>query len=486
MKKVLFLLCLLVLIIPLNVKAYYFSYPIEFIKVDDQGNYINDAEFYIHSINGNLTFDVVKTTEISDSSPTPISTRKLGNGDIINNGRYEFSSGGELNYNDFLSILGPEERQIVEDLSDYNNYQRYLDLLSQEYSSDYARLMVTRGADFYYSEECLFETPSPQSSDKDYNIKKMEGETLICPTIYLNIPVMMMLEETKAPVGYKKEKAIIEYLFKVTYTLDKNNNYALDGNPYVSYDATNLYKYNYEFDYSNIIDTYKNAMTGMNDDELFYKNECNMYYYGIPTGTLTSGVIGNNLKDYNVVRLEGDEPDCYNIPIIIDYKDGSKLTISSYVNNGGRTKAVKGSEVKYKVVVRNIGTSESNNNVITAKIPNGFEYVPGSASNNGEYIESTNSIRWNVDIINVESSVELTFNASVSEDVDLDASYISTATVTNDSNEEVESNETVVILQGEITNPKTGDFNKVLALFILSVVGFILYYVVDNKPIKSL
>ena len=91
-----------------------------------------------------------------------------------------------------------------------------------------------------------------------------------------------------------------------------------------------------------------------------------------------------------------DNINCSILPIIIDHKNGAVLTISSYVNNGGSTKAVKGSTVNYKVVVKNEGTSESTNNVITSKIPEGFKYVVGSASDNGEYIESTNSIRWNV------------------------------------------------------------------------------------------
>ena len=67
-----------------------------FIKTDEQGNYINDAEFKIHSVNGNVEYEVWKTTEplaIEVPPAQDMSTRKLETvGTITNNGQYEFFS----------------------------------------------------------------------------------------------------------------------------------------------------------------------------------------------------------------------------------------------------------------------------------------------------------------------------------------------------------------------------------------------------------
>ena len=139
------------------------------------------------------------------------------------------------------------------------------------------------------------------------------------------------------------------------------------------------------------------------------------------------------------------------------------------------------------ILLHNIRLSiSSTNNVITSRIPEGFEYVEGSASDSGVYLESTNSVRWNIDEIGVESTKELTYKVSVSEDVDLTQSYISSATISSDDVEEMESNETMVTLQGEIENPKTGDARNVLILFALSVAGLIVYYIQDKKVLRGL
>ena len=239
----------------------------------------------------------------------------------------------------------------------------------------------------------------------------------------------------------------------------------------------------YNIDYSNILGLETKRQSITNDEELYYKTDCGNYFMPI-VQSMTAPTPTNSLKNYSTKKMEMNS--CYNYPVLIDYKSDVRLVISSYVNNGGSTRAEKGSKVDYKIVVRNEGTASSSNNIITSKIPYGFEYVDGSASDSGEYVESLNAIRWNVSEISAESEKELTYKVSVSEDVDLTQSYISSATISSDDVEEMESNETMVTLQGEIENPKTGDARNVLILFALSVAGLIGYYFLDNKVFRGL
>ena len=483
MKKLLFLL--LVLLIPLKLKAAIF------IKVDEQGNYINDAEFKVHSLDGSIEYEVVKTKEAehldanSEKTPTPMSVKKLALGDILDDGQYYFENYGTENYNKLLNILGPEERQIVEGLKNLSNMDYYEDLLyGHTYATDYERYQATRGIGFIVDRNCM----NNMSSTKNYRAKFMEGETdstqqIICEKITVDVPVLMILEETKAPQGLKKSKAIVEYLYRVVYEYDESYNYI--NNPTVTYMVTSLYKYDYELDYSNMLDLVRKKEISTNDDELYFKDDCGDYYKS--NFVLFAPTPINSIKKYNVTKLEGEVegaegPVCMGYPVIIDHENGAVLTISSYVNNGGSTKAIKGSKINYKVVVKNEGTENSTNNVITSIIPEGFKYVEGSASDNGVYLESANAVRWNVDVIDVESTKELTYKVSVTEDVDLDKAYISTATVMNDASDEIVSNETRVTLES-IENPKTGEANKIIVLFVVCVIGLIGYYLIDRKSI---
>lgn len=482
MKKIFLSIIILLIIVPLKINAF------TFIKEDEEGNYINDAEFRVRSLDGSITYNVRRKSELDNQgfrSPTPMSVKKMDTESGLIPGQYlisnEYYEGNETTefYNKLLNILGPEERQIVEDLKDYSKYQYYRNILDASYSSDYERLVATRGIILNDDNVCPnATTPTPNSN------LIAENEELGCTRVYVTVPVLMVLEETKAPIGLKKEKAIIEYYYVIEYSFNNNYENRFVRVERVSAEISGLFvKYNYDLDYSNILGLETKRQSITNDEELYYKTDCGNYFMPV-VQSMTAPTPTNSLKNYSTKKMEMDS--CYDYPVLIDYKSDVRLVISSYVNNGGSTRAEKGSKVDYKIVVRNEGTASSSNNIITSKIPYGFEYVDGSASDSGEYVESLNAIRWNVSEISAESEKELTYKVSVSEDVDLTQSYISSATISSDDVEEMESNETMVTLQGEIENPKTGDARNVLILFALSVAGLIGYYFLDNKVFKGL
>ena len=486
MKKIVVILIMFILIIPLKIGAlsgsrYYF------IKTDEQGNFINDAEFKVHSLDGSIEYNVWKNV-LGGKAPTPMSTIKLAIDDIAEDGQYYLFNSGEEDYNKLYNILSDDQKAVLEDLKDESKHAQYYELRDQTYSSDLERMQATHGIEFIMESNCVItEGPTPQVSDKNYNPTFMANEINGCMKLDIYVPVAMILEETKAPAGLKKEKAVMTFKYIITYDFDydsSNNSYIYLGVSKVNYSVLGMYKYSHDINYSDVLNIYRKETILTNEDELYLKTDCGNYYVPETALITKAPTATNSIKEYKTSKMNNSQ--CFNYPVIIDHENGAVLTISSYVNNEGSTKASKGSELNYKVVVKNEGTTSSTNNVITSRIPEGFEYVEGSASDSGVYLESTNSVRWNIDEIGVESTKELTYKVSVSEDVDLTQAYISSATISNDGNDEIESNETRVILEGTITNPKTGDFNRIIILFVLCVAGFILYYIQDKKVLRGL
>lgn len=72
-----------------------------------------------------------------------------------------------------------------------------------------------------------------------------------------------------------------------------------------------------------------------------------------------------------------------------------------------------GDTVVYKLVVRNTGKSEAKDVVITDTVPEGLIYVADSASDNGSFNISSNTVTWAIGNLAAGESVERTFNVQV-------------------------------------------------------------------------
>ena len=113
MKKIFLSIIILLIIVPLKINAF------TFIKEDEEGNYINDAEFRVRSLDGSITYNVRRKSELDNQgfrSPTPMSVKKMDTESGLIPGQYlisnEYYEGNETTefYNKLLNILGPEER----------------------------------------------------------------------------------------------------------------------------------------------------------------------------------------------------------------------------------------------------------------------------------------------------------------------------------------------------------------------------------------
>lgn len=92
-----------------------------------------------------------------------------------------------------------------------------------------------------------------------------------------------------------------------------------------------------------------------------------------------------------------------NTPIIVDKKGSSALTVNSYVNSKEEVNLTESGNVEIKVFVKNSGKAASYDNKVVSNIPEGVEYVAGSASDNGIYDSSKNTVSWDLDYLDASS-----------------------------------------------------------------------------------
>ena len=146
---------------------------------------------------------------------------------------------------------------------------------------------------------------------------------------------------------------------------------------------------------------------------------------------------------------------------------------------------VRGNEVTYTLIVKNIGQGAAQNVVITDAIPEGLRFVEGSA-NLGGTLES-GTLSWKLDTLAPNEEVTLTFRVKVPY-VQEDTAWNNIAAVTGaNSDESVDSNE-VTILVKVPTNPVTGDNFRMLTfigMLILSSFGLAAVMVSKKRSEKE-
>ena len=103
--------------------------------------------------------------------------------------------------------------------------------------------------------------------------------------------------------------------------------------------------------------------------------------------------------------------------------------IKNYVNDKTNIIAVTKEKVKYKVLVKNIGTLSAVDSIVTSVIPEGFKYVENSANNNGVY--DNGEIKWNVSKLDNNKSIELSYEAYAEPDSIIGKDYVSEASISN-------------------------------------------------------
>ncbi len=158
-------------------------------------------------------------------------------------------------------------------------------------------------------------------------------------------------------------------------------------------------------------------------------------------------------------KSNGDSAAYYLVPYFVAQKGEVTFEMENTVNGLVKYNASNKKELNYKIRIKNTGNIPSNGNVIVTYVPNEIEVDEESITDNGEYNKSDNTITWNVDIIDVDETVELTYSAIAPNESD-GKEFIGKSSITSEQVLSAKySNNTIVTLDKiveVIDNPETG------------------------------
>lgn len=207
-------------------------------------------------------------------------------------------------------------------------------------------------------------------------------------------PTVFYLEEKEVPTDYQKQKVLLRGVIKVNY--DTKDQVIITSVELKSLDENLSMEYG-EYDLDDLISTsYEKT------NELWSKKENIMY----------------REKEENTLGIN-----------LFGKKGTIDFIIKNYVNDKTNIIAVTKEKVKYKVLVKNIGTLSAVDSIVTSVIPEGFKYVENSANNNGVY--DNGEIKWNVSKLDNNKSIELSYEAYAEPDSIIGKDYVSEASISN-------------------------------------------------------
>ncbi len=161
------------------------------------------------------------------------------------------------------------------------------------------------------------------------------------------------------------------------------------------------------------------------------------------------------------------------VPYFIAQEGDVSFNINNTVNGVAKYNASKERDLNYKITITNTGNAASGNNQITANVPKEIVIDENSISNNGHYNKTSNTIVWNIDHLEPEEVLELSFKATVPKDVKT-TELISNSTINSDNTEMIiVSNNTIVTLDKTLEileNPYTGNVITYLGLTFNAIV----------------
>ena len=165
-------------------------------------------------------------------------------------------------------------------------------------------------------------------------------------------------------------------------------------------------------------------------------------------------------------------------------KNNANLSINTTVNEKESISTTSNSKLTYRVNISNSGNIAALDNKVVAKLPEGFNYVEGSASNNGKYNSNDNTITWTLYRIDEESNISLSYEAYAPDGLSSLKSYVGEASLESFSiSNRIESNKTTVRL---MLNPKTNAPLYGIGITLIIVWGVALYLYIEHKRKVSL
>ena len=105
------------------------------------------------------------------------------------------------------------------------------------------------------------------------------------------------------------------------------------------------------------------------------------------------------------------------VPYFMAEKGTVSFAIDNTVNGVTKYNASKEKKLEYKITVKNTGDVSSSNNEITTYVPSEIKINEQDINSNGEYNKNDNTISWNIERIEADETIILTYTATAPENV---------------------------------------------------------------------
>ena len=461
-----------------ELSGYYDEY-VYFYKEDEEENIIDNAEFIYRNLDGNLSYDVAFDNYYH---------------------AYKFENSISEDNEKLLKITPSNTKDVLLNFRKMEDFTPYINVVHKKSTIyNFKNLYV----------DCDYNNNAFSFNNK-YSTKKLVSEHKY-DRCYAYIPTVMFIEETKTPKGLEKETAVLpatitfvfefnqetEEITKISSFLDAFSKTTFEdesGHEYLHYDM-NLYKYDESLDYNNIESVY-NTFINYDKNMIYSKSE----YCKKMIKDANPEYQKSIKNDYQIKKLTDEDDSSEHLlkikcetPIIVDKKGSSALSVNSYVNSKEKVNLTESSNVEIKVFLKNSGKAPSYENKVVSNVPEGVEYVAGSATDNGVYDEEKNTVTWDLDYLDASSGYIFSYEVAVTTG-SKESVYVTTSSVSSDDNETpIVSNEAKVTTPGvggdapeeeseEIVNPKTGDERSFVIILGLLIGSIVLFSIKNKKP----
>ena len=445
------------------------NYYYYFYKSDEEGNNIINAKFILRDKEGIIKYDVLYDEDYK---------------------AYGYVRSFEYDYQKLLNVLPLNVEDVVSSFRKMEDFIPYINSQSEKSSIKNFDNMNVR---------CI--STENDSISKNNNLVVPTDKFLNYSYCRVYVPTVMFLEEVVTPKGYEKETAVLPAIIGFIYDFDQETGEIINTdsgiNTFINFPTSpiyfdeneydikfeRLYKYDNTLDYDDIESVY-NAFINYDDSMKYKKSRCEE--------VKMSNTLGNNTL-YNIKRLASDGLELAELqctPIIVDKKGKSNVSINSYVNSKEEINITENSNVEIKVFLKNSGKAPSYENKVVSNVPEGVEYVDGSATDDGVYDNEKKTVTWDLDYLDANSGYMFSYNVSVSTG-NRESVYVVTSSVSNEENtESIVSNEARVTTPGmgsndteEVVNPKTGDERRFVIILGLLIGSIVLFTIKGKKPL---
>ena len=315
--------------------------------------------------------------------------------------------------------------------------------------------------------------------------KVNNGNYIQCDSSYMDIigvycsiklPTILYLEETRVPSGYTKNKVMMPGVITLIYQaigVPQDINTLLDtqtSNHYKTYFKNNEYTVELkEIKLTNTLGYYmefgkvdRNKLVGVNLEESW-----NYWKQFAVSSTSIYETPYQNGNQYLYLQ---------------SVKKNINLEIENLVNNKSSYTTTKNSNIEYKVTLKNVGNLDAVDSIVTSKLPKGFQYIEGTASNGGEFKDG--EVKWRIDKLNSGDNIILTYNAYAPNEVDASKEYVGEANVSNFAlQQDVIAKTTTTKLS--IMNPKTKNSILITTSLVFIITMSLVFMIIRKKRLEE-